>query len=104
MEKSNSNIQNKDYYSKKSDKVIDFIIGFLGTFACIFIFYYLIALIMPVGAKFLPIIIFFILMYLISKIKRSYIMKGIKYALLIIVLIPILFFGACLIALGGYGY
>lgn len=112
MENNNTNLQNQDPYSNKSParKVVDFILGYFGFFAAILILFYVMffaisaypaislfsSLIMIVG-------VIAIVIAANSTIKRKYIAKGINFALLTLILIPVLFFGACLVTLGGLG-
>ncbi len=110
MENNNLNTQN-NYYNKKSHKVIDYVVGFLITivFACLIILilffsnfrYPLDIFSGPIVALILLLIFIFIAVGF-SRAQRRYIAKGIKIALLIIVLLPVLAFGACLITLSGF--
>jgi uncharacterized protein YqhQ len=118
MENDNLNIQNnEDLYSKKSDKIIDFILGFFGTFILLYVISFIISFLpsflmelMPRGSagfspllsvaiSFLPVVIILVLIYKISKMKRRYIRKGVLYAVMSIFILPLLAFGACLITL-----
>lgn len=105
------NLQGQNYYSKKSDRVIDFLIGYLGFFIIGFILYYLIffggsagAILNSLAGWMWTIVILFPTVALIlanvglRKSKR-YIARGINFAVITLILIPVLFFGACLISL-----
>lgn len=113
MENNNSNIQNNDSYSKKSNKVIDFLIGYLGSLIIISILYffsYLLGSTSPtafsVGISWtisiLTPIIILLFANMVLKKSRRYVAKGINFAILTLILAPILFFGACLIVLQGF--
>lgn len=115
MGNNNPNIQNEDYYSKKSNKVIDFLIGYFGFFfisAVLYYFMFFAGLSGAITSSFsglfgiimimIPIIALLVANVGLRK-SRRYIARGINFALLTLVLIPVLFFGACLITLGGWG-
>jgi len=109
------NFQNQNYYSRKSDKVIDFLIGYIGFFIIGFVLYYFIFFAGStsrissslIGLFWIIIIMFpivsLLLANLVLKKNRRYIAKGINFAVLSLILIPVIFFGACLISLNGYG-
>jgi len=101
-------IRNEDYYFKTSRKVIDYVIGFLGTLILLYLSWFpligsfylspyaTLALIILATAIFIALINF------ISRTERRYIAKGVKLALLLFILIPVLAFGACFIAFSNY--
>jgi uncharacterized membrane protein YhaH (DUF805 family) len=114
MQDNNISPQYQDYYSKTSRKVIDFIIGFMGFFVAAYILYYLVffgsfvssgpiyAAVMWTLMIMFPIIILILANTAIKK-NRRYITRGINWAIIFIILIPLLLFGACWIAISNYG-
>lgn len=111
MENNNTNLQNQDYYSNKSKKIIDFIIGYFGFFVVILILFYCDSFVINAfpKASSLPnwITIILVIAIIIAanvtiKKKRKYIAKGTNFALLSLILIPVLLFGACFIMISGY--
>ena len=112
MENSNTNLQNQDYYSKASNKIVDFLLGYLGFFLLVALFFLLpyMLIIFPSIAYYYStimllsiLILIFLVLWANIKVreKRRYIVRGINFALITIVLIPVLLFGACLISLRG---
>jgi len=111
MENNNINLQNQDNYSKKSDKVIDFLIGYFGFFIIGFILYYLVFFgvsVSAINSSMSGLIGFVFILFpivalifanVVLKKKRRYMAKGVNFALLTLTLIPVLLFGACLISL-----
>jgi len=114
MEENRKNSQNYDYYSKTSAKVFDFIFGFLGTIAGIALFnmsplnIFYFNLRPTDGYLSLMVAIIFIILALYFanttlKKKRRYITKGINFAVIALILIPLLFFGACFLMISSIG-
>jgi hypothetical protein len=124
MENDNKNLINEDYYLNRPRKIGDFFLGYIGFMAIIFLSYAIVGFIPAILASekinisssffgeiliylfttfftILP-IIFFIFANIKTKKTRKYITKGVNFALLTFVLIPVILFGACLIALGNY--
>jgi uncharacterized membrane protein len=122
MENDNKNLTNEDYYSNASKKVADFFIGYIGISAVIFISYFILASMTLIGCEIsteyplLSALLFYLIttfallltiaVIIFTNIKtkktRRYITKGVNFALLTFILIPVILFGACLVALGNY--
>lgn len=108
MEKNNINLQNQDYYSDTPAprKIIDFIFGYFGFFVVILVLFFctsFLSVIFHKSSGFLSLAMLIGVMVAIGVvniiIKRKYISKGINFALLTLILIPILLLGSCLIRL-----
>lgn len=112
MEDNNTNLPNQeDYYSKTSRRVMDFLVGYIGFFAFLFAIYYLLFLFPVVFAAIISLSFPLFLALIVAAVvivnnklkeKRRYIAKGVNFAVLTLIIVPILFFGACFVSMISY--
>jgi hypothetical protein len=102
MKNGNKNLINEEYYSNRPRKIGDFFLGYLGFLIFGFIAFAYSGFGNGATLSVVLLLVISIIINVKTKKNRRYIARGANFALITLILIPVILLGACFIELSNY--